>query len=82
MPTIFKKEFNGYILIGATMIGDAIGYSASDTQICELNLTALTDGGRIPEVNIANVSVVSSELDYTENINGWVYELVANTQNG
>ena len=81
IQTIFKKDFNKYILIGATMTGDSPGFSASDTQICELKLTALTDAGRLPEVNITNVSVVSSELDYTENINGWVYELIANPQN-
>ena len=81
IPTIFKKEFDGYILIGATMTGDSPGYSASDTQICELNMTALTDDGAPPEINISKVSVVSSELDYTEDINGWVYEIVADTQN-
>ena len=82
IPTIFKKEFDGYILIGATMTGDSPGYSASDTQICELNLTALTDDGKLPEVNITSVSVVSAELDYTEDINGWVYELISDTRNG
>ena len=78
IPMIFKKNFDGYVLVGATMTGESPGYSASDTQLCELNLTALTDDGKLPEVNISKVSVVSSELDYTEDVSGWTYEVTAN----
>ena len=76
IPTIFKKDFDGYVLVGATMTGDAPGYSASDTQLCEVKLTALADGVR-PEVKLSKVSVVSSQLDYTEDITGWTYEVTA-----
>ena len=78
IPMIFKKDFNGYILIGATMIGASPGYSASDIQICELNLTALTDDGKLPEINISKIRVVSSELESMD-ITGWIYEIVTNT---
>ena len=82
IPTIFKKDFDGYILIGATMTGDSPGYSAVDTQICELTLTALTDDGKLPEINLSKVSVVSSGLAYTEDVYGWGYEVVTDNHGG
>ena len=79
IPTIFKKDFDGYALIGATMIGDTPGYSAAGPYLCELKLTVLFDGV-FPEIKLSKVGAVSSQLDYIENISGWTYEIMANTQ--
>jgi len=82
IPMIFKKDFDGYLLIGATMTGGSPGYSAFDAPLCELTLTALADDGEPPKISLSKVSVVSSDLDYTEDVYGWDYEVVADTHGG
>jgi hypothetical protein len=75
IQTIFKKDFDGYTLVGATMTGDTPGYTAADTQLCELVLTD-TAGGTLPEITLSDVNAVSSELEYTEGITDWKYECI------
>jgi len=77
IPTIFKKNFDGYVLVGATMTGEIPGYSASDTQLCELELTANTIGD-ISNLKLSKVNIVTSKLDYTEDVDGWTYDVTMN----
>jgi len=77
MPTIFKKDFDGYVLVGATMTGDTPGYSASDVPLCELELSARSIG-ELSNIKLSKVNVVSSELEYTEDVTGWAYEIITN----
>ena len=76
IPTIFKKNFDGYVLVGATMTGDVPGYSSSCAQLCELKLKALTTGD-LSDIKLSNVNVVSSQLEYAEDVPDWTYEVTA-----
>ena len=75
MPTIFKKDFDGYVLVGATMTGDNPGYSANDVPLCEIELSARSIG-ELSNIRLSKVNVVSSELEYTEDVTGWAYEII------
>jgi hypothetical protein len=81
IPTIFKKDFEDHVLVGATMTGDTPGYTVEEaTDLCEVKLTAKVDGA-VPEFTISGVNVVSAtDMAYTENIEGWTYQAVAAAQ--
>jgi len=71
--TTFSKPFDGYELVGATMIGDVSGVDSSKkTQVCQITFKALVDCVLTEEsISIDSVGVVSSQLDYDENVTGW-----------
>ena len=71
MPTIFAREFPGYVLVGATMTGDKKGYtSEAVVEVCRLSFTALEEFD-LSGLSIGSVGVVSSSLGYSENVWGW-----------
>ena len=72
IPTIFSKEFEDYVLIGATMIGKKAGYTAEagKTEVCVFSFTALQDCD-LSELRIGSVNIVGSGMEYKENITDW-----------
>lgn len=77
ISTIFKKDNPDYLLIGATMIGNAPGYTGNDVDICTVNFTATADIDP-STFSISGVSTVDSTQKYVENISGWNCEAKAN----
>ncbi|MDR0670902.1 MAG: cohesin domain-containing protein [Oscillospiraceae bacterium] len=70
LDTIFGKEFDGYLLVGATMVGQKKGAALEDAPVCRVTLTALRDT-TWESVAVDAVHVVGSDLKYTENVRGW-----------
>ena len=68
--TIFAKEIENHLLIGATKIGDEKGFSEDQAVICEIILTAKREC-EIPNVSITNINIVKSDLTYAEGIKNW-----------
>jgi hypothetical protein len=73
IPTIFAKEYDAYLLVGAVKTGAEAGYSGEDVSMCQITLTAKSDMPR-PEISIGEINVVKSDLTYMENITGWKVE--------
>ncbi|MDR1158692.1 MAG: hypothetical protein LBK75_10405 [Oscillospiraceae bacterium] len=70
LHTIFGKEFDGYLLVGATMVGQKKGAALEDAPVCRVMLTALRDTTS-ESIAVDAVHVVGSDLTYTENVPGW-----------
>ena len=68
--TIFDKDFDSYILVGATMIGDVKGYSGDKSEICTLSFAGSQEID-VSEFRIEAVSIVKSDLEYVKNITDW-----------
>ena len=68
--TIFKKDMPDHLLVGGTMIGDMVGYSGEDVEICSMRFVAAE---RIDPASftIDGVSTVDSNQKYVEDITGW-----------
>lgn len=71
--TIFYNSFDGYILVGATKLGDSDGYSGEDVDICVITLEAKQDG-EMPDFKIGDVNIVDSDNEYILGITGWSYD--------
>lgn len=67
---IFYNEFDTYLLIGATMIGDRSGYSSEQSNVFTLMFRALKDFDT-QGLTIGNISIVKSDLEYMQDIEGW-----------
>lgn len=74
--TIFKKDMSDHLLVGATMIGDAQGYSGQDITVCSMAFTA-TDDFDPSSFTINRVNTVDANQNYVENINGWSIDVKA-----
>lgn len=72
--TIFKKDMSDHLLVGATMIGDAPGFSGQNVTICTMVFTAIEDLDP-SEFTINGVNTVDAEQNYIENIDGWIIEI-------
>ena len=70
ISTIFAREFDTYLLVGATKIGSESGFSGENINVCRIILTAKKDL-TISEISIGGVNVVKSDETYIENITGW-----------
>lgn len=72
IPTIFSKEFENYVLIGATMVGKKEGYTAKadKTEICAFSFTALKEVD-LSALSLSAVNIVNSGREYKENIENW-----------
>ena len=70
ISAIFVKEFDSYLLVGATKIGPNAGFSGENASVCEITLTAKKDLSA-PKIFIGDVNLVKSDLTYTENITDW-----------
>ena len=73
---IFTTDKEWFLLVGATMIGDANGYSGQNTSVCRVEFVAQTDFELNPDstsdhIAISNVNVVTSDKQYLENMGGW-----------
>lgn len=73
ITTIFAKNMDSHILIGATKIGTQPGYSGEDANICEMSFVALQDCD-LSQISINSVNIVKSDLSYIEGIDNWSYE--------
>lgn len=76
ITTVFATDKEWYLLVGATMIGDAKGYNGQEVPVCRVEFTALTDFNLKTDfssehLTISNVNVVKGDLQYLENIDGW-----------
>ena len=74
--TIFATDKEWYLLVGATMIGEAQGYSGQDVPVCRVEFAALTDFELNPDftsdhIALSDVNVVTSDKQYLENVDGW-----------
>ena len=70
ISTIFDRDFDSYILVGATMIGDVKGYSGNKPEICTLSF-AVSQEIDVSAFRIDDVSMVKSDLEYVKNITDW-----------
>ncbi len=75
ISSIFAKPFDGYQLVGATMIGETPGFSGKKVDICKMVFEAKEDT-QLSEAtfSISDVNIVKSNLDYEENVDGWQME--------
>ncbi|MDR0381609.1 MAG: cohesin domain-containing protein [Oscillospiraceae bacterium] len=69
LDTIFGKELDDGLLVGATMVGRKEGAALEDAPVCRVTLTALRDAAA--DVSIDEVHIVGSDLTYAENVAGW-----------
>lgn len=74
--TIFATDKEQNLLVGATMIGDAKGYSGQGVPVCRVEFIALSDFDMEPDfdakyITLSRVNVVSDDLSYLENVDGW-----------
>ena len=77
--TIFAKEFDDYLRVGATKTGNEEGFSGRKAEVCDVVLTANRDG-ELADITIDGVNIVSSELDYLEGITDWSYSIQVNAR--
>ena len=76
ITTIFATDKEWYLLVGATMIGNAKGYSGQAVPVCRVEFVALTDFELNTDLSsdhiaLSGVNVVTGDLQYLENIEGW-----------
>ena len=80
MIAIFATDKEQYLLVGATMIGDAKGYSGQDIPVCRVEFVALSDFDLendfdMKYIMLSRVNVVTDDLQYLEDIDGWAADL-------
>jgi hypothetical protein len=69
---------DGYELVGATMVGPREGVSATNKAVCEMRFTAKKDLTTSDfNLSLRGVNVVTSDLEYLTDVEGWHYELSA-----
>lgn len=78
--TIFATDKEWCLLVGATMIGNSIGYNGQDVPVCRVEFTALTDfnlktDSTSEHLTISSVNVATGDSQYLENIDGWTVSL-------
>ena len=76
ITTIFAKDEEWYLLVGATMIGGSSGYCGQKVPVCRIEFLALADFELNPDftsdhIALSDVSVVTSDLQYIEKVEGW-----------
>ena len=81
ISTIFAKEFDTHLLVGATMIGAENGVSANKADICEITLIANNDCD-LSGISVASVNVVQSDLSYHEDVMDWILSTMVKGQVG
>lgn len=79
ISTIFSKEMDDHLLVGATMIGNTPGYTGQNETVCKILFTANEDIDP-SDFAISNVNTVDADQNYIENISGWSIELEAGSQ--
>jgi Cohesin domain. len=76
ISTIFTKPFDGYQLIGATMVGDQPGVSGKNLVVCKMEFAAPKDCAITDSTfGISKTGVVSSALKFDEDVSGWNYKI-------
>ena len=80
IPTIFATDKEQSLLVGATMIGGAKGYTGRKVPVCRVEFVALSDFDFEPDlgmkyINLSRVNVVKDDLEYLENVTGWTAKL-------
>ncbi|HHY81516.1 MAG TPA: hypothetical protein GX505_02425 [Clostridiales bacterium] len=77
--TIFKKDKEEHMLVGATMIGDVPGFSGKNVEVCSLEFTANSDIDSSMFV-INRVNTVDADQNYLENVSGWSVKVKVKTE--
>jgi hypothetical protein len=73
--TIFYKPFDGYLLVGALMVGDRTGFTGENIPVCKVVFESKVEKLLSEfEFSLSKVNVVNSELVYIENITDWTFE--------
>ena len=71
---VFPKQFDGYLLVGATMVGPNQGFTGQNVHVLDLDFKVLQDG---PSISITEVNVVGADLAYyDEGVSGWTFEII------
>ncbi|MDR2671041.1 MAG: cohesin domain-containing protein [Oscillospiraceae bacterium] len=71
IQTIFAKPFDGYQLVGATMVGEQPGLSFEEQDVCQMSFTARKNCVLSDALSVSDVGVVSSDLAYETAVSGW-----------
>ena len=79
--TIFATDKEWCLLVGATMIGDAQGYTGQEVPVCRVEFVALTDFELNADLSsdhiaLSSVNVVTGDLKYLENVEGWTASMI------
>ena len=74
--TIFANYVEDFLLVGATMLGDMEGHNGKEIPVCRVEFTALRDFESGEDLasgfyGISRVNVVTGDLQYLEDIDGW-----------
>ena len=70
IDTIFATIKEQYLLVGATMLGNSVGYTGQSVLVCQMEFTALANFSS-EQITLSGVNIVSDDMQYTENIGGW-----------
>ena len=73
---IFQRQFPGYLLVGATMIGSVPGYTSDEPEnlVCEIVFRALRNTAP-PRFELREVNVIDSRMNYTEGLTDWRFAI-------
>ena len=74
---IFPKQFPGYLLVGATKVGQVQGFSSDSESVpvCEVILRA-NKNGVSPQILLQEVNTIDSLLNYNVGETNWGFELI------
>ena len=83
--TIFASDKEWRLIVGATMIGEAKGYSGRKVSVCQLEFGALVDfelnhDSTSDHMTISSVNIVKDDLQYLEDVDGWTINIAANSR--
>jgi len=80
ITTIFAKDKEWYLLVGATMTDFEKGFSGQQVLVCHVEFVALADFELNPDltsdhITISSVNVVIGDSQYLENVDGWTVRI-------
>ena len=80
IPTIFAKDKEWYLLVGATMTDFEKGFSGQQVPVCRVEFVALTNFELNPDltsdhITISSVNIVTGDSQYLENVEGWTVHI-------
>jgi len=80
IATIFAKDKEWYLLVGATMTDFEKGFSGRQVSVCHVEFAALADFELSPDltsdhITISSVNTVTGDSQYLENVDGWTVRI-------
>ena len=81
--TIFATDKERCLLVGATMIGNTGGFIGREVPVCRIEFISLTGFNLNPDlssehITISGVNVVTGDLEYVEDVEGWAVHVIVN----